>query len=421
MSQHSHSNSNSDLNSETKFEHYDIVIVGGGTVGCSLALALTQLTEKRQLSDTFRIAIVEAQAYQANQPHPGFDGRAIALARQSLDFLYQLGLQEEIDSVTEAIKHIHVSDQGFGGQCELDAAQLKVSALGRVIELHDFGRILHSALQTSSAQRIISWHCPDQVTEINTLSDSVEMTLLSGTKISTKLLLATDGGESGTRQLLQVEPEIRDYQQVALITNIKTSEAHNNRAFERFTENGPLAFLPMTDNRCSVVWTVAQGQESDLLAASEDEFKQRLQAEFGYRLGEITQIGLRSVYPLRLVQCQSHHLHRAALLGNAAQTLHPIAGQGFNLGIRDVQDLTACLENALQNDHDIGDHSVLRAFRQRRQIDASTTIAATHGLVNLFSSKVLPSVMTRNIGLLAMHLLPFVKSRFAQRAMGRRS
>lgn len=416
----------------TKKQH-DIVIVGGGTVGCTLALALIQLFEQASLTQLPSIAIVESYEYQENQAHPGFDGRAIALARQSLDFLYQLGLQQKIDAITESIQHIHVSDQGHLGQCELDAKSLHVPALGRVIELHDFGRILHSALQSESAKRYITWYCPDQIKALNIQAGEVQLNLDSGAHISTGLLLATDGGESGTRKLLNIEPETRDYHQVALITNIRTSQPHQNRAFERFTQHGPLAFLPMTDNRCSVVWTLTEGDEKALLEASEPNFIQRLQAEFGYRLGEIVQIGQRSVYPLRLSRCLGEHLHRAALLGNAAQTLHPIAGQGFNLGIRDVQDLVLCLGKAIKDPHcinesqatkagiDFGAYSVLSEFRRVRKQDADTTIGATHGLVQLFSNRDVPLVIARNLGLAGLQCMSPMKARFAQRAMGKRA
>lgn len=400
-------------------EAFDVVIVGGGTVGCSLAIALAQLSSR--LSSPLRIGVIESHAYQSTQAHPGFDGRAIALARQSIDYLSALGLQESIESVTQPIEHIQVSDRGYLGQCDLYAHDFQVDALGRVIELHDFGQVLHQAMQAPEVQQCVTWFCPDSLQSVETRSESNVLTLASGTVISTRLFCATDGGASGTRELLNVTPEVLDYDQVALIANVRTSLSHENRAFERFTEQGPIAFLPMTDGRCSVVWTLAQGEEESLLQASEADFANALQKAFGYRLGKVTQVGVRAVYPLRLIHAKSDHLHRAVLLGNAAQTLHPIAGQGFNLGIRDVQDLVACIESALKSQHDIGAYTVLSAFRQQRKQDAKTTIGATHGLVHLFSNDAVLNVIARNLGLAGMQFIPGMKQAFAQRAMGRRN
>ncbi|MCY7295454.1 2-octaprenyl-6-methoxyphenyl hydroxylase [Alteromonas sp. a30] len=401
---------------------FDFVIAGGGTVGCSLALALAQLSHqtKRAQRQPLRIAIIEAQDYRSDSTHPGFDGRAIALARHSLDYLASLGLQNDINAVTQPIQHIQVTDKGYLGQCDLYAPDYAVESLGRVIELHDFGRVLQSALQKPDIASQITWFCPDKITSLVFETDHVNVVLDSQQRIQAKLLLATDGGESGTRKLLNVVPEVQDYQQVALIANVRTQKPHNNCAFERFTQNGPIAFLPMTDERCSVVWTLNYGDESALLNASEAEFISALQAAFGYRLGKITQVGLRAAYPLRLLHASGGHLHRAALLGNAAQTLHPIAGQGFNLGIRDVEDLVACVKHAVESGDDVGTYTILSAYRALRKQDAKTTISATHALVHLFSDDAMLKVVARNLGLAGLQFLPSLKHLFAQRAMGRR-
>jgi len=429
----------------TSSTHFDIVIAGGGTVGSLLALALTRLTCAR----TLKIAIIEAQSLDllnaspspnttnrtanntANETHPGFDNRAIALSRHSLDFLYSLGLEEQITQVTEAICDIHVSDQYQLGQSVISAESLVVEESGRVIELQDFGRILHSALQKHAADRHseqnnlshCQWFCPDSIEQVTVQLDAVQLTLHSQQHISASLLLVTEGGNSATRAQLPVQTQIHDYQQSAVIVNVQMSQAHQNRAFERFTENGPLAFLPMTQDRCSVVWTIAREQENTVMNWCDEQFASALQSAFGYRLGKVLKVGKRHCYPLRLVLSNSQHLHRAALLGNAAQMLHPIAGQGFNLGLRDVEDMVnaiaTCLESSgVYGGMDPGNFALLTAYRRKRQADVQQTVLATHGLVHLFSNRAMLPVAGRNLGLFCLDNSPVLKRWFGRRAMG---
>ena len=420
--------------------HFDIVIAGGGTVGSLLALALSQLPGADQL----KIAIVEAQSAdflhsrsasshpEPNDNHPAFDNRAIAISHHSLNFLDSLGLGEHIAQVTTAIRDIHVSDQHYLGQAMLSADALGVEASGRVIELQQFGRILHSALgkeRISESQDHCRWFCPDSIAQVTVEQHAVQLTLQSEQCLSTSLLLVTEGGNSSTRSQLPVITQVYDYQQSAIIVNVAMSQPHANRAFERFTESGPLAFLPMTADRCSVVWTIAREQENYLLNMSDEHFAQALQDAFGYRLGKVIKVGKRQAYPLRLVLSNSQHLHRVALLGNAAQSLHPIAGQGFNLGLRDVEDmintLRSCFQqgnrvapNLDQNALDLGAFEVLSTYRRKRKTDVQHTVLATHGLVQLFSNRAVLPVIGRNLGLFCLDNMPTLKRWFGMRAMG---
>ena len=441
--------------------YFDIIIVGGGAVGSCMALAVKQLINNT-LTKPLQIAIVEAQIYSPSSPESenqsGFDSRAIALAHQSLGFLETLGLRSRIHAVSEAISDIHVSDKGALGQCELSAAALQVPELGRVIELHELGSVLQAHLRgdqpsqhsqdgaqsrslndsPNSSLNNITWFCPDSVQHIEQQAEHAVVQLASGQSLTGALVLLTDGS-GGTRALLNLPVEKHVYEQVAMVTTVATSLPHKQRAFERFTEHGPIAMLPMTQNRCSVVWTLPENQQQFWLNASDETCIAGLQKAFGYRLGTITKIGKRVIYPLALQRVSADHLHRIAVLGNAAQTLHPIAGQGFNLGLRDVQVMSQLLRQQLKlvaskqpsmAEHSaeeqqgkadysaIGDFRLLRKYRQLRAVDANKVVSATHGLVHLFSNRSIPLQALRNAGLLAMQFSPQFKDSFAQQFMG---
>ncbi|WP_438864266.1 2-octaprenyl-6-methoxyphenyl hydroxylase [Neptunicella sp.] len=385
----------------------DIIIVGGGTIGCSLALALAQQT-------SLTIAIVEAKSYQANQPHPGFDARSLALAKRSQQVLDSWGLS--ITEIGTAIKQIKVTDQGHIGQCWLDCEQQGLDALGYVVELQQLGQQLHSALaKEDSAQ--LRWYCPDQIEAINQQQQHIQVRLTSQQTLTAKLLVIADGANSPSAKMIGVGYQQQDYQQVALIANVSISESHANQAFERFTASGPLALLPLEGQRCSLVWTLSPDDHQSMLRLNESQFLTALQKQFGYALGHFTQVSERHYFPLALVTAESSVRHRAVIVGNASQQLHPIAGQGFNLGLRDVEVLANLLGNAAQ-DQDIGSYGLLRDYQQSRIPDQQRVIGLTDGLVRLFSNHYFPMVMGRNIGLTAMNLLPAIKSQLATQAMG---
>lgn len=385
----------------------DIIIVGGGTIGCSLALALAQQTD-------LTIAIVEAKSYQANQPHPGFDARSLALAKRSQQVLDSWGLS--ITQIGTAIKQIKVTDQGHIGQCWLDCEQQGLDALGYVVELQQLGQQLHSALaKEDSAQ--LRWYCPDQIEAINQQQHHIQVRLTSQQTLTAKLLVIADGANSPSAKMMGVGYQQQDYQQVALIANVSISESHANQAFERFTASGPLALLPLEGQHCSLVWTLSPDEHQSMLRLNESQFLTALQKQFGYALGYFTQVSERHYFPLALVTAESSVRHRAVIVGNASQQLHPIAGQGFNLGLRDVEVLANLLGNAAQ-DQDIGSYGLLRDYQQLRIPDQQRVIGLTDGLVRLFSNHYFPMVMGRNIGLTAMNLLPAIKKQLATQAMG---
>ena len=233
-----------------------------------------------------------------------------------------------------------------------------------------------------------------------------------------QLLVAADGSRSSLGALCGVEWRQQPYGQVAVIANVSTAAEHHGRAFERFTQHGPLAMLPMSDGRCSLVWCHPQDKAEEVKAWSDERFCSELQKAFGWRLGRITHAGKRAVYPLSLTTASQSVSHRVALVGNAAQTLHPIAGQGFNLGLRDGMSLAETLAQAWGEQKDCGAYPVLSHYQKRRQADKEATIGVTDGLVHLFANRWAPLVAGRNLGLMAMELFIPARDVLAQRTLG---
>ena len=277
---------------DTQHHQVDLVIAGGGMAGVTLALALSQCTD-------LNIAIVEAHQYEENSPHPGFDARSLALAAHSCDVLKGIGLSD-IEHLGNPIRHIHVSDQGHLGQCRLHAKDYQLGSLGTVVELHVLGKRLHQLLNQVATNRV-SWYCPDRVTQLEQDTDHIDLLLSSGTRLRATLLVVAEGGQSATRKMLKIQDSSTPYPQVALIANVLTSKPHENWAFERFTDSGPLALLPLPDehcevgksqrgNRCSLVWTIPPERQSALMAMPEPEFLTELQQAFGYRLGRFVKV-----------------------------------------------------------------------------------------------------------------------------------
>ena len=230
--------------------------------------------------------------------------------------------------------------------------------------------------------------------------------------------MAADGTRSALATACGIDWQQEPYEQLAVIANVSTAVAHNGRAFERFTAHGPLAMLPMSEGRCSLVWCHPLEQREEILSWSDERFCRELQTAFGWRLGRITQAGKRSAYPLSLTAAVKAFTHRAVLVGNAAQTLHPIAGQGFNLGLRDVMSLAETLTEAQETGRDVGDYAVLAHYQQRRQGDRLATVGVTDSLVHLFANRWAPLVVGRNVGLMTMELCPPARDAFAQRTLG---
>ena len=383
-----------------------LAIIGGGLVGASLALALQEGARQRG----WRIVLIEPFA-PGNSYQPSYDARSSALSYGTRQIYERLGLWPALSARAEPIRQIHVSDRGRFGATRLSAESEGVPALGYVVENAWLGHCLWQALDAE----VVEWRCPAEVTALQALGDGYRLTLNDGSQLDCDLAVLADGGRSGLREQLGIAVKTTPYGQSALIANISTAEAHQGQAFERFTDEGPMALLPLSENRSALVWT-RQGSDAQRLAALPDrEFLAELQQVFGYRLGALTQVGARHLYPLSLVEASEQVRPHLVVLGNAAHSLHPIAGQGYNLSLRDTLALAEAL---LDSPATPGDFSVLQDYLQRQRLDQQMTVGFSDQVTRLFSTAQPLLVAGRNLGLLGLDLLPPAKHWFARQAMG---
>lgn len=385
---------------------YDVLIVGGGLVGASLACALGQTP--------LRVGLVEALPLRAPS-EPSYDERVIALSWGSRRIFEGLGLWSALAPEAEPIQSVHISDRGHFGFARLHCEDQGTEALGYVVPARAIGQTLYQGLRDLGG---LSLFCPARLGEYRVEADRVLVGLDregQSQSQSTRLLVAADGGDSAIRRRLGLGLWEWDYGHTAVIATLSPERPRPGVAFERFTDTGPLALLPMTGGRYSLVWTARDGDAPALLALPEGAFLARLQERFGYRLGRLGRLGRRAAYPLRLVRVKHPVAERIALIGNAAHTLHPVAGQGFNLGLRDVAVLAQVLAEGGQ---DPGAREVLERFANLRRSDLRTTALLTDALARGFANPLAPLVALRNLGLLALDLLPAPKSALARRLMG---
>jgi len=383
-----------------------LAIIGGGLVGASLALALQEGARQRG----WRIVLIEPFA-PGNSYQPSYDARSSALSYGTRQIYERLGLWPALSARAEPIRQIHVSDRGRFGATRLSAESEGVPALGYVVENAWLGQCLWQALDAE----VVEWRCPAEVTALQALDDGYRLTLNDGSQLDCDLAVLADGGRSGLREQLGIAVKTTPYGQSALIANISTAEAHQGQAFERFTDDGPMALLPLSENRSALVWT-RQGDDAQRLAELPDrEFLAELQQVFGYRLGALTQVGARHLYPLSLIEASEQVRPHLVVLGNAAHSLHPIAGQGYNLSLRDTLALAEAL---LDSPATPGDFAVLQDYLRRQRLDQQLTVGFSDQVTRLFSTAQPLLVAGRNLGLLGLDLLPPAKHWFARQAMG---
>ena len=386
---------------------YDLAILGGGLVGGSLACALGRAG--------LRVCLIEAVSFEARE-QPGHDERVLALSWGSRRILEGAGLWPRIEAEAEPIHQIQVSDRGRFGCTRLDQREEGVEALGYVVPAWRIGQAVQAGLEAVESlcpARLVGFRVGERQVELEVTVAGGESRLLR-----TALLVAADGGESALRQRLGFRLIERDYDQDALITTIQPDRPRPGVAFERFTDTGPLAFLPMTGGRYSVVWTTPASASAALAELDDSAFLARLQDRFGYRLGGLHQPGRRILYPLRLRLVPDPVRPRLVLIGNAAHTLHPVAGQGLNLGLRDLAALAQVTLDAVRSGGDPGAPATLEAYRRLRGRDPFDMVRVTDFLVRAFTHPWEPVRCARDLGLLGLDLLPAARHALARRFMG---
>jgi 2-octaprenyl-6-methoxyphenol hydroxylase len=389
---------------------FDLAIVGGGLVGASLAMALS--------STRLSIALVEAFAPDSAS-QPSFDERTTALGNASRRVFEAVGLWDAMEPDAATIARIHVSDAGRFGFARLAASDFGVPALGYVVPNRVLGRVLWEGLRRAPN---VTPFMPMRVRAVQSGTDAVSLGLDSDTgsaQIEARLVVAADGTHSLVREAAGLSALVDDYHQVAVVASLRTDQPNDGTAYERFTSSGPMALLPLRGaaqhNWRTLVWAAKPEDATRLLAMDAADFMAEWQRHFGWRAGRAVELGRRVPYPLALSRSSEAVAHRVAVLGNASQLLHPVAGQGFNLGLRDAAELAEVLA---ASPPDPGSADVLADFAARRRADRAGVVRFTDTLVRTFSNTNPVVALVRDAGLLAFDLLPPAKRALSRVSLG---
>ena len=386
----------------------DVVIVGGGMVGATLACALGD--------SPLKVALLEAGSGQYRLPQQGYALRVSAITRASQRIFEALGVWDKIAAYRiTPYRDMHVWDASGSGVIHFDSAELGEADLGHIIENDVISMALYERL---SAFQNVELMTGAEFKEINITPENASVTLKSGETIKTRLIIGADGSRSAIRQRFGIGVRGWDYDQTAVVTYVKTQKSHAETAWQRFLPTGPLAFLPLPEAYSSIVWSTTPEQAQQLLAMDDATFCHELAAAFGHTLGEIESTGPRAAFPLRFFLADNFIGERLALVGDAAHTIHPLAGQGVNLGLADVASLAEVLLDAHAAGRDIGSSKVLRRYERWRRADSLALLVAMDGIKRLFGSDMPALRWLRNFGLSLTHKAAPVKNQIVRSAMG---
>ena len=387
---------------------FDLAIIGGGIVGLTLANALA--------TSGLQVAVIDAQPPGDIRPEDDYELRVSAISRASQQVFTNLGAWSGMQARRiSPFQHMHVWDATGAGMIHFDAAELGVDALGHIIE----NRVLQAALlEQLQQQDNLHWLCPVSVTEIDYQPLQSRIRLDDGRTLQARLLVGADGASSRVREAAGIELEKAPYHQKGVVCVVKSAKHHQDTAWQRFLPTGPLAFLPLPDGRCSIVWSATDEEADRLLALSEADFCRELGEAFEYTLGEVISVGPRAAFPLIRRHAEAYVKPGLALVGDAAHTIHPLAGQGANLGILDAASLAQVLSAAHRCKQDFAAQETLRKFERWRRGDNLLMMYSMSGFKNLFSNEQPALSFVRNLGLSVVNQLGPVKHKFMRHAMG---
>lgn len=387
---------------------FDICVVGGGMVGAAFVCAC--------LGKGLRIALVETREPRRSWPAGEVDLRVSALNRASQRVLERLGAWERILELgASPYREMRVWDAVGGGSIHFDSADLGEPDLGHIVENRVTQLALWEHLEGSGD---VSLLCPAGLSEIELTAEAALVDLQDGRRLSARLLVGADGRDSRVRGRVGIATRGWLYDQKAIVANVKVGEWHGETAWQRFLPTGPLAFLPLADGRCSIVWSAAEPRAEELLGLDDADFRRELEAAIESRLGTIGEIGPRAAFPLRLQHAEQYVKPRLALIGDAAHAVHPLAGQGVNLGFLDAAALAAALDDALDRRRDVGGLWALRRYERARRGENMLMLGAMDGFKRMFSNALPPLAALRSAGLSAVDRLAPAKQLFMRHALG---
>lgn len=394
-------------------QELDVIVVGAGVAGSATALALVRAG--------FGVTLVETRSPMEWRANDEVDPRVVALAPDSASLLDELGVWSSVlDARASAYRRMHVWDALAPGALTFDAADRGEAALGWIVENRLLQHVLWRALNASSASgnpaRLL---CPAEVVAIDNDHEGVAVTLADGTRLRTRLLIAADGAASPMRRRLGIGTRDRDYGQRAIVAHVGTERSHEATAWQRFQPGGPLAFLPLADGRSSIVWSRPDEDAARLLALDDSAFRAELGCAFDFRLGAIDSATPRHAFPLRLRLAERHVAGRCVLIGDAAHAVHPLAGQGLNLGLRDVRCLVTLLTHAKQRGGDPGAAHVLRRYERERRSENTLAAHSLDLIERSFGAKSMPLAAARGLALSLVDRIGPLKHLLGDAAAGR--